>query len=371
VALLHDRSRRPNEPGVSPVVYEGSALPPSVESGLERQLGDFPAIAADQDKFARDAWTTGALIGPLWRDGLPPYSLLWLAEPDFSQHATGPGSPQSMAAIRSSDANLGRLLANLDERGLRGDTDVLVVSDHGFSTISSKVDVAVELSLAGFDAKRAVLGGLSRGEVLVVSNGGSSLLYVGAHDPEISRRLASFLEIQPWTGVVFSREGFDGTFRLEEAHIDAPEAPDLVVSLQWSRAASVRGVPGLQTSDLSPSAEKVGNHASLSPYDMHNTLIAAGPDFRRGVTDTLPSGNTDLAPTILWILGLGDEAARMDGRVLAEALTGRAPPLHSYEIRRLTARRATSGGAWAQYLQVSEVNGVRYLDEGNGAFGPR
>jgi hypothetical protein len=57
---------------------------------------------------------------------------------------------------------------------------------------------------------------------------------------------------------------------------------------------------------MAPTAKKVGNHASLSPYDMHNTLVAAGPDLRRGVLDTLPSGNTDLAPTVLWILGLRD-----------------------------------------------------------------
>ncbi len=101
---------------------------------------------------------------------------------------------------------------------------------------------------------------------------------------------------------------------------------------------------------------------------MHNTLVAAGPDFRTGVTDTLPSGNTDLAPTILWILGLQGEALR-DGRPGPErGVAVDAPALKSYELKRLTARRQTAGGAWNQYLQVSEVNGVRYLDEGNGAF---
>jgi arylsulfatase A-like enzyme len=368
VALLHDRRRRANGPGVSPVVYEGAALPPALELDLSQALGDFPPIPDDQDKMARDAWTTRALTSVLWRNGVPPYSLLWLAEPDFSQHARGPGAAQSMAAIRSSDANLGRVLAELARRGLSASTDVLVVSDHGFSTIAAKVDVAVELSLAGFQAKRAAPGGLRRGEVLVVGEGGSSLLFVGGHAPEVCRRLAAFLQIQEWTGVVFSRAGLDGTFPLAAAHIDSPEAPDLVVSLHWTRAKSVTGVPGLQTCDLSPSSDKVGNHASLSPYDMHNTLVAAGPDFRRGVLDTLPSGNTDLAPTILWILGLKDAAAQTDGRVLSEALAIEGPPLGSYKIERLSARHATLGGAWEQYLQVSEVNGVRYLDEGSGAF---
>jgi hypothetical protein len=215
------------------------------------------------------------------------------------------------------------------------------------------------------------LGGLKPGDVMVVSNGGSSLLYVGGHDPEVARRLAAYIQLQDWAGVVFSRLPLEGTFPLSEARIDSPESPDLVVSLRWTRGKSANGTPGLQTSDLAPTARKAGNHASLSPFDMHNTLVAAGPDLRRGVQDTLPSGNTDIAPTVLWILGLRDEAARMDGRVLGEALSGEAPPLRSYEVRRLEASRRTQGGDWRQYLQVSEVNGVRYLDEGNGSFSPR
>ncbi len=368
VALLHDRARRPNDPGSSPVLYEGAAMPPSLEAPIGQAMGDFPPIPADQDKIARDAWTTGALLDFLWKGGVPPYTLLWLSEPDFSQHAAGPGAAQSLAAVRSSDANLGRIIAYLDKRGLRDTTDIFVVSDHGFSTIAWKVDVAAELSTAGFHTERVALGGLKPGDVMVVSEGGSSLLYVGGHDPDVCRRLAAYLQIQDWTGVVFSRAPLDGTFPLAEAHIDSPEAPDLVVSLHWTHGRSDTGAPGLQTSDLAPSAKKVGNHASLSPYDMHNTLVAAGPDLRRGVVDTLPSGNTDLAPTALWILGLRDDAARMDGRVLGEALAIDAPPLRGYDIRRLTASHATAGGVWRQYLEVSEVNGVRYLDEGGGAI---
>ncbi len=371
VALLHDRALRANAPGVSPVLYEGAALPQEAEAPMAGLLGGFPPIAEDQDKVARDAWTTGALLGTLWGESVPPYTLLWLAEPDFSQHATGPGSEQSLRAIRSSDDNLGRVLAELDRRGLRATTDVFVVSDHGFSTVAWKVDVAAELSTAGFQTGRVALGGLKPGAVVVVGNGGSSLLYVGGHDPEVCRRLAAYLQVQDWAGVVFSREPLEGTFPLSEAHIDSLEAPDLVLSLRWSHARSQTGAPGLQTSDMAPRAKKAGNHASLSRYDMHNTLVAAGPDLRRGIVDTLPSGNTDIAPTVMWILGLGDEAARMDGRVLGEALAVAAPPLRSYEARRLEAHRDTAGGTWRQYLEVSEVNGVRYLDEGNGEFAPR
>ena len=368
VALLHDRAPRQAGPGVSPLLYQGETLPQPLGSTLAKVLGDFPKATESDDKTARDEWTTRALIGPLWQDGVPPFSLLWLSEPDSSQHATGPGSAQSLAAIKSSDNNLGLVLADLERRGLRTTTDVFVVSDHAFSTINRKVDVVVELSVAGFQSKRVALGGLKSGEVLVVSNGGSSLFFVGQHDEAVLQKLTVWLQAQDWTGVIFSRHPAEGTFPLAEAHIDSPEAPDLVVSYRWTAGKSATGVTGLQVSDLAPSSKKIGNHASLSPYDMHNTLVAAGPDIRRGVTDTLPSGNTDLAPTILWLLGLKDEVAKMDGRVLSEALTVEAPRLKSYELKQLEARRANAAGVWSQQLQVSEVNGVRYLDQGTGSF---
>lgn len=368
VALLHDRSPRADSPGVSPLLFQGETLPGNIGAGLAQTLGKFPDVSARDDKTARDAWTTRALVGELWKTGVPSYSLLWLSEPDNSQHATGPGSPQSLDAIKSSDANLGLVLDELERRGLYESTDVFVVSDHGFSTIERKVDLVVELSVAGFQSKRAALGGLKKGEVMVVSNGGSSLFYVGDHDAEVITRLTAFLQQQNWAGVVFSHISAEGTFPLSAVHIDSPQAPDLVVSLRWTHGKSALGVPGLQVSDLSPSSKKVGNHASLSPYDLHNTLVAAGPDIRRGVADTLPSGNVDVAPTILWILGLREEAGKMDGRVLSEALTVDAPALKSLDLKRITARREIDGGTWSQYLQVAEVNGVRYFDEGNGKY---
>lgn len=369
VALLHDRSLRPDG-APSPVLFEGETLPASLAQALARDNGPFPEIGPQGDKIARDAWTTSAVLDSLWKEGVPAYTLIWLAEPDFTQHATGPGSAPSLASIRASDADLGRVVAELERRGLRDSTDVFVVSDHGFSTVGAKVDVASELSLAGFHAARASLGGLKPGDVMVVGNGGSSLIYVGGHDREVCRRVAAYLQVQDWTGVVLSREPLEGTFPLREAHIDAPAAPDLVVSLRWTRDKSPNGTPGLITADMAPGAKKVGQHVSLCPYDMHNTLVGAGPDLRKGVVDTLPSGNTDLAPTILWILGLRDAAASMDGRVLGEALATDGPPIKGYNLQRLEAHRDTAGGRWSQYLQVSEVNGVRYLDEGNGSFSP-
>jgi arylsulfatase A-like enzyme len=103
---------------------------------------------------------------------------------------------------------------------------------------------------------------------------------------------------------------------------------------------------------------------------MHNTCVAAGPDFRKGVQNDLPTGNIDIAPTILWLLGVEPEH-ELSGRVLAEALTqpGSTPP--SCEARRLEAVFHAQDSIWHQYLKCSEVNGVLYFDEGNGEQMPR
>ncbi len=369
VALLHDRNHPADGAETSAVLFEGDTLPASLLAPLRHSLGEFPPIQPDKNKVARDAWTTHALLGHLWQNGVPPYTLLWLAEPDISQHFSGVGSPQSLAGIKSSDANLGLVLADLESRGLRASTDVFVISDHGFSTIGRKVDVAHELAANGFHAVRKARGGLQPAEVIVVSGGGTTLLYVGGHDAATIRRLVAYVQLQDWAGVLFTRDGLPGTFPLAAAHVDSPEAPDLMISLRWNPGLNAHGIPGLVVADKEMDKDgplKVALHASLSPYDMHNMLVAAGPDILAGFTDPLASGNVDLAPTVLWLLGLKAESAKMDGRVLTEALTVEAPPIRTHETKRLTAE----AGRWTQYLQVSEVNGVRYMDEGNGSRTP-
>jgi arylsulfatase A-like enzyme len=110
-----------------------------------------------------------------------------------------------------------------------------------------------------------------------------------------------------------------------------------------------------------------GTHATLSRFDMHNLLIAAGPDFANGLTSETPSGNVDVTPTILSVLGI-KASAQMDGRILVEALkNGRNP---KSETRTIEANKKFPGGTWRQSLTTSQVGTTVYLDEGNGRFGP-
>src|SRR5438132_3701828 len=137
----------------------------------------------------RDAWTTKALTDFLWEKGIPQFSLLWLSEPDDTEHKTAPGAPEAITAIKSSDDNLARVLAALDQHQARSTTDLFVVSDHGFSTIARSIDVRKILRDAGFDAVTEFTGEAKPGQIIIVGNGGTVLFYVIGHDEGVTRKL--------------------------------------------------------------------------------------------------------------------------------------------------------------------------------------
>ncbi len=362
VVLLADRAPRTSW-AAGANVFAGSTLPPNLLEVITNRYRGFPADNGTNP--TRNAWTTSALIDPLWAEGVPAFSLLWMNEPDLSQHRTGPGSKQSLAAIRNADENLASVLKALDAKGARDATDIIVVSDHGFSTILATVDLAESLGKAGLKASREFKTKPSRGDILVVSNGGSSLIYVVGHDDGVIAQVVRFLRRWEFTGVIFTRQPMPGTFALSQVHLDSAAAPDVVVSLRWTTEKNQAGTPGMVAADVPGLAAGQGAHVSLSSFDLHNTLVAAGPDFRSGVVDTLASGNVDVAPTVLWILGIKPPKP-MDGRVLTEALTIAGPGIKSFEPRHIETTCGQEGVAWHQYLNFTEVNGVVYYDEGNG-----
>lgn len=366
VALLLDRAEeRSSEAARASVdLFEGDATPAAALAPVLQAVGAFPPVITFPNT-AQDAWTTRALTEFLWKDSVPKYSVLWCSDPDYSQHDTAPGSEKVLGALKSDDDNLQRVLDALEAKGVRGKTDVFVVSDHGFSTISETVDVAALLTQAGFNAGREFHAPPKPGDILVASLGGSVACYVTGHDAGVTRRLVDFFQGSAFAGVIFTRETLDDAFTLAQAHIDTAAAPDVMVALRWTEEKNAFGAAGMVFSDLGRKAGQ-GTHASLSAFDMHNTLIAAGPDFRPGMIDELPSGNADLAPTILSILGIAPPQP-LDGRVLSEAMTASADAsVPKMESIRLEVAHETEHSTWRQFLQISKVGGETYLSEGNG-----
>ena len=100
------------------------------------------------------------------------------------------------------------------------------------------------------------------------------------------------------------------------------------------------------------------DHGSMSPWNVRNTLLAWGPGFKRRTTVRVPAGNADVAPTVLALLGL--DTAGCDGRVLREALAGGPDP---EQIPVATRVHTVDAGSYRATLQISEVDGRRYVDK--------
>src|SRR6266513_5455515 len=259
VGLLLDRQADVGTAKNCVTLFAGKSLPAEIIPSITATLGPFLFGYLQQD-----AWTTKAMTDCFWKDGVPALSVLWLGEPDLTQHESAPGAPAALAAIKSADENLAAVLSALDQRDARGRTDVFIVSDHGFSTIKRSVDLRRILNDAGFTAKIEELriakdgnrsaGGIrdktefndqpKHGDIMLAANGGSVLFYVVGHDSTVARRLVEFLQRSDFAGVIFTKEPMEGTFGLTQALIQRGDAPDVVMAFRWTDLQNQFGVMG-------------------------------------------------------------------------------------------------------------------------------
>ena len=182
----------------------------------------------------------------------------------------------------------------------------------------------VPYSMPSFRVPEAV----PKDAIVIATNGGTEYFYVLDQSPARVRALVLALQEHTAFGAIFARSTYGeiaGTLPMSairaEGDRSSPPTPDLIVSFDWDDAAVAgpnANVPGTEYASVQ---RYRGMHGSFSPRDVHNTLIARGPHFKAGFSDSLPTGNVDLAPTIAEILGLHFDAP--DGRVLSEALVGR------------------------------------------------
>jgi arylsulfatase A-like enzyme len=351
---------------------------------------------------------------------LPALSVLWLRDPDTTEHQYGPGAKAVRDALAANDRLLGELLDRLRATGLAASTDVIVMSDHGHSSVAGsplwfppralsggapggidetagwsvsgevrmaellrRADPTLEVyddhqcllapSLSGIrrdgtvvapvqtddsgalcrragtrytSAVPALAGAflLGRRSIVIASNGGSEYLYLPEHDRDTLERAVRALQQREQVGAIFvSAKRYPelpaGTLPMTLARVDAgsEETPDLIVSYHAEADTPLHGAAGIEYAAMEGNR---GNHGSFSRRDVHNTLIAAGPHFRKGFVDELPTGNVDIAPTVAHLLGIPFEA---DGRVLGEALAGGRDTDYRKEAVLVRADRAAEG----------------------------
>ena len=345
-------------------IHPEFTLPYGLNEDITGRFGPWPEEA--RPNTPRMAHAVRIMTEYILSERQPAVALIWSSEPDKSQHDAGVGSDLSNAAIKEADQQFGDLMVWLARSGRAATTDVMVVSDHGYSTISEVVNVEALVREAGFPP------GDEPGGVVVARNGGSVLFYVKDENRASAEGLAAWLMEQDWCGTVTASEavaGIPGTLPASLVGNEGPRVPEITMSFRWESAANEAGYRGHAYS--SGAAPGLGQHGSMSKHEMHNVMFAWGPSFKAELKLDIPSGNTDLAPTILAILNLPG-AGSMHGRVLEEALAGGprtndvdwSKELHSTE-RELTDK------VYRQQIKLSRVSSTIYVDEGSSTLGFR
>jgi len=343
----------------------------------------------------QQAWFTDVAakaVLPLFKERNKPFVIVyWSRDPDGSQHNQGdslgrlvPGinGPTSLAAIKNADDNLAKLEAALKEQGLDRTTDIILTSDHGFSTISKEsatswaatqsyksttanqlppgfvaLDLAHGLGLPVFDpdAKNAEATsdvGLSKGDaligsdpshpqVVVAANGGSDLIYLPTADKALAAKVVSLLSAQDYVSGLFVDDSLGkiaGTLPLSAISLKGTAAtptPAIAVNFRsYTTGCADPTTCGVEVADTTLQQGQ-GMHGSFSRADTRNIMGAAGPSFRQHFEDTAPASNADLGMTIAHLLGLQIPAkGKLVGRVLSEAMPNGAMPV----VQKVTLR---------------------------------
>ena len=338
-----------------------AAMPPVEKSGVIDGARDayFTRVAA------HDA--LGAAIRAA-DEGHPALIVLWLHNPDLTQHAAGLGTESALEALAMCDRNLGALRTAIESSQAAARTDLIVVSDHGFATIRMRIDLSALLVSTG------IKHSATSSDVVVAPNGGADLIYLSQADyptpaarRAILQKIVNFAEAQEWCGPIFSREAaplandppphsrpqgrharprrstkpylgwIEGTFAQSAVGLMSPSrSPDLIVSMSEipnldnrdftgpGHPAFLLGANGeastlnhseplihpvkgvvYEDSGASPRwSTGMGMHGAAGEREIHAFGAAVGPDFRRGFVDTAPTASTDIAPTISALLGL-------------------------------------------------------------------
>ncbi len=218
-------------------------------------------------------------------------AVLWLGEPDHSQHEYPLGSPEAMAAIAAADACFGRVRA-----ATPADTLLIACSDHGHQTVGEVVDINAEFAAARLKSDPHDTS------LLAASNGTSALVYLHPDRAGDADAVLDFLRSQSWAGEVLAGEG------LRAAGQQPDGAMLCAVAMRSDERPNAYGIPGISAA-ARPVAGKpdrlgCGQHGGLGAYEQMPFLMIRGSGFGPGATRTERSSMIDLAPTILAHLGL-------------------------------------------------------------------
>ena len=286
------------------------------------------------------------IIENLDSNDLSDISIIWLDEPDKSQHNCGIDSNESITALENNDKIFKKILDIIDQNQFT--PYIFLVSDHGYSKIKKTIDIRRELAcdFPGY---------------LFAENGGSFLVYSKENkifDPILINEIIS----KSWAGVIITgnnKINYNGIHNYDLLYSSGIRNPDLFVSMNWNKSDESENT---KSELFSTNLQKdKGNHGSISPLEINCSLIINGPGIKNGDKTFLPSGNIDILPTILHLLNI-KIPTYIEGRVLTEIFE--RCENNDYDILKLPLTTKTPSGEYMQELQISLYKNYKYLDYG-------
>ena len=234
----------------------------------------------------------------------PGLIMAWWHGADHAGHAHGPDADETREAMRAQDGVLGTLLAGLDARNAWGNTTLLIVSDHGMTAYTKKVDVGELLAEAGIRAR--VIHSLATAQVYL-------------KQPAQAARAVEVLRAVPGLAA-WRRDEIPAALRYGNPRVgDVLALADPPLALLPTRDLSAR-FGGL--------ARLLGRALGAHGYDparfpeMHGVFVALGRGVPKGAR--LPRVRAiDVAPTVAKLLGIAPPATSEGAAI--EALTPSAP----------------------------------------------
>ena len=399
---------------------QAAGLPIEAPSrGENSKAGDFQNQGALSSNDVQQAYfvnVTTKVILPKFKEDKKAFMLVfWSRDPDGTQHNQGdslnrliPGinGPTTLKAIRNADNNLAEILATLKALGLEKTTNIIVASDHGFSTISKEsatsfagtlnykdvskgllppgflaIDLAHSLNMPLIDpdakyqpvplgehSKRSngLIGGDKMHPRLVVAaNGGSDLIYLPDGDRELARRVVEFLSTQDYVSGLFVSDDLGpiaGTLPLSKIDLKGSAVtplPSIVVNFRsFSTGCADPLNCGVEVADY-VLQQGQGIHGSFSRADTAVVGGAIGPDFRQKFTDTAPTSNADIGKTMAYLLKLKiHDKGKLIGRVLSETMPrGILPKWKAISLTSLPDRFGNQ-----TVVQMQTIGRNRYFD---------
>ncbi|MGE7225748.1 alkaline phosphatase family protein [Paenibacillus sp. PDC88] len=337
------------------VINPSSAYGTAELEELHRQLGNVPE---EQTKIKKERalWATRSLINIHLKNEQNQAMVLWLSEPDGSQHDYGIGSPEHKEALQVVDNCVAELLQAIEREGLSEAIDILWISDHGHSTIQAQGSLQEHMQRAAEELKLHTRFIAAGRYIYVAEERESTFAEVKA--------LIGWLQSQDWCALVFARDAkysdLPDVLSLEIllGPITHERAPLLAIQPKWDNEPNEYGVPGM-TGALTSSSKLQASHGTASPYDMHAFCLGVGSSFKKGHVSDMACGIVDITPTVCHLMGLSAESG-FDGRILAEGLEPERidqQPSRLEEATKEIGNRQNHAG-----IRLIDVNGTIYIE---------